>query len=153
MTFEQIYECYADSVYAYLKFKLGNDQVVEDLMQETFLALYQRPPDSIDSYKAWLLRIAHHKMVDWLRKKQLVSDSLPELSSLDPALESTADNLLVYEALSTLDEDTRTIIYGLYVENLRCKELAVMLNLPEGTIKSKAYYGRQKLRSWLGQEV
>ena len=51
--------------------------------------------------------------------------------------------------LKQLDPTAATIIYGLYVEQLSCQELAEMLDIPVGTVKSKAYTARTKLRNWL----
>ncbi len=52
--------------------------------------------------------------------------------------------------LHQLDEAERTIVFGLYVAGLTCKELGgEMLAIPEGTVKSRAYYARRKLADWL----
>lgn len=51
--------------------------------------------------------------------------------------------------MTQLDEVDRTIMYGLYAEGLTCQELAKILDIPEGTVKSKAHYARKKLQKWL----
>lgn len=73
MDFEVLYQEYADAVYGYLVFKLKDRQVVEDIMQETFLAAHQgiERLQKVNSPKAWLLSIAHNKMVDFLRRHPL----------------------------------------------------------------------------------
>ena len=48
-----------------------------------------------------------------------------------------------------MDEMSRQIIYGIYVEQLSYKDLSEILGIPEGTVKSKSYYARAKLRRWL----
>ncbi|HPT83037.1 MAG TPA: RNA polymerase sigma factor, partial [Limnochordia bacterium] len=63
--------------------------------------------------------------------------------------EPAPSTLLVREALLQLEEPERSIVYGLYVEGLTYRELAAMLGLPEGTVKSKAHYARKRLYHWL----
>ena len=151
MNFDKLYQAYADTVYGFLMFKLHDIHLAEDIMQEVFLAVHQglRKNLRIDSPRAWILSVAHHKMVDHLRKNRsnaqcLTTDTIP-----DKAVEETS-SLFVEEILNQLPDTERTIIYGLYIEGLTCKELAEMLMIPEGTIKSKAHYARKKIRNRLG---
>ncbi len=150
MSFEEIYQTYVDAVYGFLMFRLQNQHLVEDILQETFLAVYQsmNKADEIISIKAWILSIANNKMVDHLRKGHNKEQTLiTELVLVDTA-DEPANNLFFNEALSQLEDAERTIIYGLYAEKLSYKELALILNIPEGTAKSKAYYARKKLHCW-----
>src|SRR5690554_4738370 len=101
MDFEELYHNHADAVYGYLMFKLGNQQLTEDILQETFLAVYQNMQKlyQVASPKAWLFSIAHNKMVDHLRSKRPGSQSNPEFL---PATNENDSNLFVKEALSQL---------------------------------------------------
>src|SRR5690554_295715 len=148
MDFEVLYQEYADAVYGYLVFKLKDRQVVEDIMQETFLAAHQgiERLQKVNSPKAWLLSIAHNKIVDILRRHP---PELPLQLESQAASSHTPSNLYVQESLQQLDEVERTIVYGLYVEGLTYRELAEMLGMPEGTVKSKAHYARKRLYHWL----
>ncbi len=151
MNFDEFYQAFADTVYGFLMFKLRDEHLTEDIMQEVFLAAHQglQQNPQIDSPKAWILSIAHHKMVDHLRKSRLEIQCLASETIATETIEVT-NNLLVEEILNQLTETERTIIYGLYIEGLTCKELAEILKMPEGTIKSKAHYTRKKIRSRLG---
>ncbi len=151
MNFDKLYRAYAGTVYGFLMFKLRDEHLAEDIMQEVFLAAHQglRRNLQIDSPKAWLLSVAHHKMVDYLRKKPLEAQYLaPE--TIPAKTGEAISNLFVEEILNQLPGTERTIIYGLYIEGLTCKELAEMLMIPEGTVKSKAHYARKKIRNRLG---
>ncbi|NLZ44977.1 MAG: RNA polymerase sigma factor [Clostridia bacterium] len=150
MSFEEIYSKYVDAVYRFLKFKLGDEHLVEDVLQETFLAVYEnlQKMKEVSSHKAWILTIAHHKFVDHLRKKRLVEVELSEGMEADPA----PDCLFIHQLLSQLDETARTILYGLYVEQLTCSELAEILGIPVGTVKSKAHAARSILQNKLREE-
>jgi DNA-directed RNA polymerase specialized sigma24 family protein len=150
MSFEEIYAKYVDAVYRFLKFKLGDEHLVEDVLQETFLAVYQNLQKiaEVSSPKAWILAIARHKLVDHLRKKRLVEVELNEGIEVEPG----PDCLFIHQLLSPLDETARTILYGLYVEELTCRELAEILGIPVGTVKSKAHAARSILQNKLKEE-
>lgn len=149
MDFAALYSEYVDAVYGYLAFRLRDKEVVEDLVQETFLAAHQRLDrlQEVASPKAWLLAVAHNKLVDYLRRQQ---EHLPlQEENLAAAAGTAPSRLFIQEALAQLAELERTIVYGLYVEGLTHRELAEMLGLPEGTVKSKAHYARKRLYYWL----
>ena len=70
--FARLYEEYFDKIYRYIALKTGNRVEAEDMTQQVFI----KALNSISSYKwkgspfsAWLFRIAHNQMVDYLRKK------------------------------------------------------------------------------------
>jgi len=70
--FAQLYEEYFSKIYRYVVLKIGNEMEAEDVTQQVFLKALQ----SISSFKwkgrpfsAWLFRIAHNQVVDYLRKK------------------------------------------------------------------------------------
>lgn len=153
MDFDELYQNYADTVYSFLMFKLRNRELAEDLLQETFLGAYKicKAKGQVASPRAWVLSIARNKMVDHLRKQ-----GSPEVKVPVELLEDTAcsqdSSLFVREMLERLADQERTIIYGLYVAGLSCKELAQILRIPEGTVKSKSHYARKKLKTWLREE-
>lgn len=150
MDFDELYQKYADTVYGFLMFKLRDQYLVEDIIQETFLAIYQgiEKSNHISSPKAWVLSIAHKKMVDYFRKNQLKEEMLNG-AELPQAVGNSSSNLFLNEVLGQVDEIARTILYGLYVEGLTCRELGLILSIPEGTVKSRAFYARKKLCHWL----
>lgn len=149
MGFEKLYQTHVDAVYGYLMFKLQCPELVEDLLQETFLAVYQAGSiKQITSPKAWILSIAHNKMVDHLRRKQILEHQVTT-EQLGDLPQEHSTNLILQESLAQLADSERTIIYGLYVVGLTCQELSQILQIPEGTVKSKAHYARKQLRHWL----
>lgn len=87
-------------------------------------------------------------MVDKLRKES--KETLPDLTGIGPASNPIPEEaLFLEEMLQKLPGEDRQILYGLYVLQLKYSELAEIMQLPEGTIKSKAYYARKQLREWL----
>lgn len=152
MNFDQMYAQYADAVYSYLRFRLRDRHLVEDVFQDTFLAVYANL-DSLqtaESKKAWILTIAHRKMVDRIRKQS--SEALPQ-ETHDRAGPSHEQQLVMQldleRFMQRLDDMSRQILYGIYVEKLTYKELAAILGLPEGTVKSRCHYARNKMKEWM----
>jgi len=147
VSFEEIFYEHSPAVYRYLCFKLQDERLAEDLLQETFLAVHQQMDQlkEVLDLRSWILGIAHHKMVDYLRKRRLSTLELEHDLPSPPQ----KDSLELWEMLRELDGDARTIIYGLYVEGLTYAELAHILDIPEGTVKSRAHTARARLRRWM----
>lgn len=152
MDFENIYDEYVSSVYVYLKLRLKDQHLVEDITQDVFLDVYNsiHKLDQIKNLKAYILKITHNKMVDKLRKEKntaLLKDEMLNKESIE--LES---DLVALNLLKNLAEDERLIIYNIYIAGLHVKDVAKILNIPKGTVKSKCYYARKKLKRILDEE-
>ncbi|KRF22537.1 RNA polymerase sigma factor [Paenibacillus sp. Soil787] len=152
MQFEHIYEAHADSVYAFLKIRLRDSFLIEDIFQETFTAVYRQISDWDDlrSPKAWILTIAHRKMVDRLRRNAHETAVVETDSIWEQQINPDYSHLFVNEMLYALDPLSREILYGVYIEGLTYKEIAGVLGIPEGTAKSRCHYARTKLKERLG---
>lgn len=154
MEFQEIYNAYVSKVYSYIKYKIKDIHLVEDIVQDTFISIYKDMDKivNVKNIKGYIFTIAHRRMVDRLRKiksDEVNIDDLYDECSYDI---SPNDSLFIEELLNKLDHTSSQIIYGIYVEKLTYKQLSEMLNIPEGTVKSKCYYARLKLREWLEEE-
>jgi RNA polymerase sigma-70 factor (ECF subfamily) len=141
----------------------------EDLVQETMMKAYSafhRFEDGTN-IRAWLLRILTNTWIKSYHKKQcrpdeVLSDDISDaqfaahaghssagLQSAElAALESLGDDE-VREALAQLREDQRLAVYYADVEGLRYKDIALILDIPEGTVMSRLHRGRRALRELL----
>lgn len=151
MDFQAIYDKYVDVVYSYLKFKIYDQHLIEDIIQETFLSVYKglETLQKKASIKSWILSIAHNKMVDKLRKSNLETPKEIDDNLMDSEDNLEVDDMFIDDLLNNLDDTSRQILYSVYVEGLTYCDLANVLNIPEGTVKSKCYYARKKLRNLL----
>lgn len=146
-----------------------NPQDAEDLVQETYLKAY----NAFDSFKpgtslkAWLYRIMTNTYINTYRKKQRrplvtsaedVTDSqLYTSSSHDPTGLESAEvealknmpNSRISEALNSINEDYRMVVYYADVEGLAYKEIAEVMDIPLGTVMSRLHRGRKQLRELL----
>ena len=127
----------------------------EDVVQETMLRAWRsidnvRPDDA--AVRSYLLTIARNVLTDaWRaerRRPVLVGDdaAIAAVPSLDD-VESTLEGHLVVAALERLSHEHREVIQALYYDGLSVTEAATRLTVPQGTIKSRAYYAVRHLRA------
>ncbi|WP_137147921.1 sigma-70 family RNA polymerase sigma factor [Mycolicibacterium sp. CR10] len=158
-----------DQLYRAARRYTGNAADAEDLVQETMLKAY-RAFDRFEegtNIRAWLLRILTNTWIKSYRRAQcrpaeVLSDGVTDaqlaahaghtssgLRSAElVALESLGDDE-VRHAFEQLREDQRLAVYYADVEGLRYKEIALILDIPEGTVMSRVYRGRRALRRLL----
>lgn len=149
MTFEEIYYKYIDTVYSYINLRVKNKDLMEDIVQETFLAVYRNfeEIDSISSQKAWILKIANNKMIDKFRKSkdEISLDNNDYL--INDHFHDEDHDVFIKELFQRIDETAQKILYGIYIEGLTYGELSEILCIPEGTVKSKCYYAKKRLKN------
>ena len=125
---------------------------VEDVLQETFLAVWRGAGSYRPEEKAggWLWVIARRQAALLLRRRGPATAALPELVELgDPAqLVTTASQLA--SAVGALSPADREVWQLMYVEDRPVAEVARLAGVPEGTVKSRAHRARRLLRAALG---
>jgi RNA polymerase sigma-70 factor (ECF subfamily) len=159
--FREIVTRYKNSLYAFLRQFLNRHDLVEDVFQETFLQLYSSR-ESFDTnrpLRPWLFTIAANKAKDALRKWQRTStvsigtmaDS-QDLSFDDMLNTVTSDSTLPYEELqkdetaarvgqiiADMPENLREILILAYFQGFSYKQMAEILSIPIGTVKSRLH--------------
>ena len=142
-------------------------QLAEDITQEAFIKAYK----SIDSFReessfyTWVYRItvntAKNYLVSLKRKKDFLMSDLSEDDSFYPEkldIESPQDILkanelrdLIFEALSTLGEETRTALSLREFDGLSYEQIAGIVNCPVGTVRSRIFRGREIIEEEIGR--
>ncbi len=142
-------------VYAVCRRLAGNDADAADAAQEALLAI-TRGLDRFDGragFTTWSYRVATNACLDELRRRQRRSaDALPhELAAggADPVGERTATRLDIDLALSTLPEEFRVPVVLRDHAGLSYDEIAAVLNIPPGTVRSRIARGRARLVEFL----
>lgn len=155
----ELYDEHAGVLLGYVRRLVGGDTPrAEDVVQETLLRAWQHPealregrPDG-SSVRAWLLTVARHLVIDGERRRR----SRPHEVELAPGAERAAeepafDQVLaaweVADALGAVSAEHRAVIVELYYRDRSVAEAARVLGVPEGTIKSRAYYALRALRA------
>jgi RNA polymerase sigma-70 factor (ECF subfamily) len=160
--FRWLIERYESRVYSYVRRMLNNREESEDVTLEVFVKAYR----SINRFKGgssmatWLLAIATNLCVDRVRHRkrrvELASfedfspGSLPEPrdATWDPAAKAAASDLgcALEVAMGALPQMHRTVILLHDVEGLDYREIAEVLGIPLGTVKSRLFLARKRLR-------
>ena len=136
----------------------GDRGRAEDVVQETLLRAWQHP-DSLTpergSVRAWLFTVAHHLAVDAHRARsarptEIGPASLDHLS-VDDDVDRALDSWLVADALATLTDAHRAVVLETFYRGCSVAEAATRLGVPQGTVKSRAYYALRALRVALAE--
>jgi RNA polymerase sigma-70 factor (ECF subfamily) len=144
--FDAWYRETAPRLRVFLRHLLANEQEVEDVMQETFTQIWHRPhrfdPER-GSPRAYLFGVARRQAADW-RRKQNAADAF----EFDPPAPSRVEVAsMVTEAFSRLTLEHRTLLWLREVEGQSYEELAMILDVPLGTVRSRLFAAREALRA------
>jgi len=149
--FIKAYEQYRNNVYAAAFSCVRNAADAADLQQETFMRLYTcgKEFESDTHIKAWLLRVALNLSKNHLRDHRRVV--LTELSDSLPAPVDT-QRQDVLAAVLELPDKYRIPIHLYYYEDYSVREIAEILELTEGAVKTRLRRGRNLLEKSIGKE-
>ncbi|MGE5391225.1 MAG: RNA polymerase sigma factor [Deltaproteobacteria bacterium] len=155
LAFETLIHTYQSRVFSYCLRMTDDHGAAEDLAQEVFLKVY-RNIGSYDCHKAglstWVYAISRNTALNYLRslerKEREVAISAEELARLASPNQTNGleDRLRLIEALNKLDPEDRDIVLWKDYLDLRYSEIAQLLQLPVGTVKSRLFSIRRSLR-------
>lgn len=150
----ELYERYFPVVHRFFRFKV-DEAVVVDLVQATFAAWVETRDRfrGESSYRAYVLAVARHKLLDHYRagaRRRDVAIEDVSLAALDPSPSSLlrrgyAQRRLL-DAIRALPLDLQILVELRYWEELAGPELAEVLGVPEGTIRSRLRRAQEALR-------
>lgn len=146
-----LYEATRTAVYGYALSILKNAQDAEDVLQETYLRIFDGAPgyESRGAAMAWIFRIVKNLALIKLRSsRRQLPDQTPEYFSPDTAL-STQDRLLLTAAMERLDDQERQIVMLHAVAGFRHREIAEQMQLALSTVLSKYRRALGKLKQML----
>jgi RNA polymerase sigma-70 factor (ECF subfamily) len=144
------YSAHAGELYGFAVRSLGDAGLAEEAVQETFLRAWragERFDPEIGSLRTWLFAILRNVVID-LGRARAVRPGVAE-EGIEPAVEPLEDALLAWqveEAMRGISEQHRHVIIETYYRGRPYAEVAEDLGVPEGTIKSRVYYGLKALR-------
>jgi RNA polymerase sigma-70 factor, ECF subfamily len=130
-------------------------QLAEDVVQETVLRVWQHAPDINGSLRSYLYRTARNIMIDNYRRAQrrpeTLKSSLTDHVQVMEKVDELLIRVLIEEALLRLSKEHRDVLVALHYRRFTVNEAAVQLNIPSGTVKSRAYYAVRALRTILDE--
>jgi len=149
----ELFERHAPWVAGRLRRALPVD-AVEDVLQETFIAIWRGAGryQSTGEVGAWIWGIARRQAAMWLRKHRRPEPVFATESAEDAAniAIQRVDLQRAFNRLGPSGTELRELAWLVFVEDRTTGEVANILDVPEGTIKSRVHRLRRRLRVYLG---
>ncbi|MEE9415845.1 MAG: RNA polymerase sigma factor [Acidimicrobiales bacterium] len=146
--------CQAD-VFRLLKYQVGDADLAADLAQETFLRVHQRLPEfrGDASFSGWILRIARNQGIDALRSRtrrlRLINRLAGGLRAVPMTRHAEGESQTeLSAALATLPDQNREAFVLVEVLGYKYREAALVLAVPDGTVKGRVFRARKQLIDW-----
>jgi RNA polymerase sigma-70 factor (ECF subfamily) len=158
--FDELYRRTSPWLAVRLRRRCADDQLVAEVMQETYLAVWRAAAAFAGASVGgtavgWLWTIAARRLVDALRRRAR-ERRRPLAALLAPAAPAAEDEVVdevlsdaMGAALRRLSPDLRQVLQAMVLDGLTVRETAVLLGVPEGTVKTRARRARIALREAL----
>jgi RNA polymerase sigma factor (sigma-70 family) len=158
--FDELYRRTSPWLLARLRRRCADDDLVEDVLQETYLAVWRAAGSfagaaAAGSATGWLWTIAANRLVDAFRRRARQSQ-VPPVPLTDPVAPAAEDELMAGQvgqelehALLALPPEARQVLRAMVLDGLSVRETSVLLGVPENTVKSRARRARIALREAL----
>jgi RNA polymerase sigma-70 factor (ECF subfamily) len=159
----EIFDHYAPFIFGLARRVIGDRNAAEDVVQEVLTTLWSHPErfdPSRGSLRAFLGVQAHRRAVDAVRREARRNEREARLQAMTPAGDQPAPDTteslgavdLVRQAIGRLPEAQRRAVELAYFEGRTQNELAAVLGIPLGTVKSRLRLAQAKLGEWLSPE-
>jgi RNA polymerase sigma-70 factor (ECF subfamily) len=149
----RIYDTQAPRIFRYIYHRLGNRPLAEDLTSEVFVR-FIRSGTTPDNLTAFLYRIAHNLVVDYLRRNPnvLPLDDATVADRADPIdfAELEMEKAALRRAITRLTPEQQQVIVLKFIEGLSNDEIALVLGKSAGAVKAIQHRALETLRNLLG---
>jgi RNA polymerase sigma-70 factor (ECF subfamily) len=147
VSFERLIQQNDISLYRVAKGILRHEHDIEDAYQETIIKAYKGIAylKREQFFKTWLLRIMINECNMILRRRRktaYIDETVPE----DIAFEDNHERLELWQAVNTLKEELRIVVILFYYEGFLQNQIAELLDIPVGTVKSRLSKARENLK-------
>jgi RNA polymerase sigma-70 factor (ECF subfamily) len=151
---------HGEALYGHAVRLSGGDRAhAEDLVQETLLRAW-RHPEALDpergAVRSWLFTTARNLAIDaWRRRSvragEVITDMVPEPPPSADEADRAIEAWTVAEALGRLSAQHREVLVQCFYRGRSVAEVAALLGVPPGTVKSRTHYGLRSLRMILNE--
>jgi RNA polymerase sigma factor (sigma-70 family) len=159
--FDALYQQYYAPIFAFLQFLVGAPEVAEDLASLVFEKAWAHLADirAQDMAGPWLFRIARNCATDYFRRCKpvislecLLPAQHPQAASLEEVAIAREEERILLARLSLLSEREREVIGLKFAVGMTNREIARILQMPEGTVSSLLHRALRRLRAALNEE-
>ena len=158
LAWEALVRQHQSRVYALALHYVGHAEEARDVAQEIFIRIYRNLGrcDDAAHFLPWMIRISRNACIDHLRRRQarppardVPAEEAPLLATSEPAPDEAwhakSRRRLLHLALQALGELSREVLLLREIQGLSVEETARLLDVPEGTVKSRANRARVEL--------
>ncbi len=134
---------------------LKNDDDTCDAMQETFLSAYKglKNLQNDEYFTTWIIRIMINKCYEIIKKNKRINSINEKVQINEDAFyDRYSEESDLEWVLSRIDEDLKTVTVLYYYDDFSVKEISDVLNIPEGTVKSRLSRARDRIYDILKQK-
>lgn len=157
--FAELIEQYKLPIYKTAKSILKDEDDVCDAIQDTALSIYKNIKNLKNEkhFKTWVIRITINKCYDILTKHKLNNEKILKAQTNLLEMHTDFDNNVILQTdlqktIDLLEEDLKVVTVLYYYNDLSISEIADILNIPKGTVKSRVFRAREKLYEMLSKE-
>jgi len=164
--FSRIVDAYQARLFGFVRRMVANEEEALDVTQETFIRAFRNLDkfDGRSSVRTWLFRIAHNLCIDRARRlgRRVAETSLEPNSPEDDQIEFCDERWdperlmleqefagIVEQALESMSDKLRTVLLLHDKEDLGYEEIAKVMDIPVGTVKSRLFLARAHVRSYI----
>jgi RNA polymerase sigma-70 factor (ECF subfamily) len=147
---------YHKPLFGYVYRLLNDEKLTEDIVQETFLKIYQQGQKGFvpDQFKPWMYKIATNTCKDYWRKPtsrlEYVTDKdIEGTGQVHHIIDHQLERQWMVESLNQLSIDYRTVLYLRFYQDLKYSEIALALDISINTVKTRIARGLKLLENIL----
>ncbi len=157
----EVIRTHRDGLTLYIYSIVGNMDLAEEIMEDTFVKLYVKKPkySGKSSFKTWLYALGKYTATDYIRKESRISvtpyDNVIDISD-EENLEHTAvkgeEKIILHKAMQRLKPDYEQVLYLTYFEEFTNDEAAKVMNKTNRQIRNLLYNAKKALKAEMEKE-
>lgn len=158
--FEELVRCWEDKLLYYIRRLVDNEQDAWQILQQVWVAVFHNIGGILEPKKfpAWLYGIARNLVLNHLRGKYSENSFLEEYKDTRSGQIKDCSEVFdnaeqVHYGLAKVSRSAREVLTLFFFQDLSLEEIAEVLRIPVGTVKSRLYYAKQALRNVLEEET
>ena len=151
--FEQLVDRWQERLWRHAWRLTGDEEAAWDAIQDAWIGISRglRRLAEPAAFPGWAYQIVSHKCRDWLRRqrRQRQIDELYRAEAHEPCEPAIEQHGSLRDALAQLSGHDRAILSLRYEDSFSTAQIAAILGIPEGTVKSRLFYARNRLKHFL----
>lgn len=152
MDFEKIYKKYKDDIYNYVFWRIYSEEDALDITQDIFIKIYKGLPKfkGESSLKTWIFAIARNTVINYVTRRRIKEEDIESYFQEKSTYKEVEMKIKLLLAMEKLAIEHREILKLYYFDGFSYKEIAKLLGIKPGTVKSRLNRAKLSLKEKLG---